>query len=201
MKRKVKMQSNPSAPSDKTASDTVSGSDLLRVDCGPRELVSIEGLVKAHYASLYRYAFRLTGLACDAEDLVQQCFLEAQLKLHQLRDVSAARAWLYQILRSKFFRLCRSRKPMVAADLDLELTEVTDGLAEQEASVDGELLQCRLNELKEVYRVALLMFYFEEKSYEQIAAELDIPVGTVMSRLSRAKAHLKSRVNRSEVLS
>ena len=154
---------------------------------------SIELLIREHYAVLYRYAYRLTGSQCDAEDLTQQCFLTAHSKLHQLREANAALGWLFQILRTAFFKLCRKRQPVLEADMELGMDSV---VAEQndDQPFDLDCLQQRLRELPENYRLVLLMFYFEEKSYEAIASELDIPIGTVMSRLSRAKSQLRLRI-------
>ena len=156
-------------------------------------VVSIEQLINEHYAVLYRYAFRLAGNQTDAEDLTQQCFLTAHRKLHQLRDAKAARNWMFQILRTAFFKLCRKRRPVLAADTEVEM-ELVEEVAASDQPFDLEHLQLRLNELPEIYRTILLMFYFEGKSYEEISTHLDIPMGTVMSRLSRAKSQLRTRV-------
>lgn len=155
--------------------------------------LSIDSLVRQHYVLLYRYAFRLTGSECDAEDLTQQCFLTAHSKLHQLRDPDAAKGWLFQILRTAFFKLCRKRKPVLEIDTEMEMVQVVDDQKDQ--PFDLERIQQRLCELSDSHRMVLLMFYFEQRSYEEIAAELDIPIGTVMSRLSRAKSHLKARIH------
>lgn len=155
--------------------------------------VSVEQLIDEHYAIIYRYAFRLAGNQSDAEDLTQQCFLTAHRKLHQLRDPKAARNWLFQVLRTAFFKLCRKRKPVLAADTEVEM-DLIEEVAESDQPYDLEHLQSRLNELPEIYRTILLMFYFEGKSYEAISAALDVPIGTVMSRLSRAKSQLRTRV-------
>ncbi len=157
-----------------------------------RDVFTIEVLIREHYVFLYRYAYRLSGSRCDAEDLTQQCFLTAHRKLHQLREPKAARSWLFQILRTAFFRLCRKRQPVLESDAEMDMGSVVE--EETDESFDLERLQERLGELHENFRLVLLMFYFEEKSYDEIAAELNIPIGTVMSRLSRAKAHLRSRI-------
>jgi len=65
--------------------------------------------------------------------------------------------------------------------------------------VDRELLQMALDELPDQHRLILVMFYFEELSYKEIARELEVPMGTVMSRLARAKTRLRQRVARHEV--
>ena len=159
------------------------------------QVVTVESLIREHYQVMYRYAFRLAGNACDAEDLTQQCFLTAHRKLEQLREPKAAKSWLFQILRTAFFKLCRKRKPSTEADVDLDIeSALIHDPQESEPHFDLELLQTRLNDLPDNYRVALLMFYFEEMTYEEISKALEIPMGTVMSRLSRAKDSLRSRV-------
>ena len=160
-------------------------------------VVDIAGLIAAHHASLYRYAYRLTGVAADAEDLSQQTFLIAQQKLHQLREAERAAGWLFAILRSCYLKWRRKRFPMASSVADLEMGEVPQPEAELRA-VDSEELQQVLGELNEDLRLILLMFYFEELTYKQIAEELDVPIGTVMSRLSRAKQKLKDRLSAAE---
>lgn len=159
--------------------------------------LSVESLIRAHYETLYRYAFRLTGQQCDAEDLTQQTFLTAQRKLHQLRQPEAVRGWLFQILRTAFLKTCRKKTPQFETDSELTISDVA-AVDTKETPFDIEHLQQRLDELPDAFRVALLMFYFEGKSYEQISTELDVPLGTVMSRLSRAKTHLRRRMKPAE---
>ena len=156
-------------------------------------VVDIAGLIAAHHAPIYRYAYRLTGMAADAEDLTQQAFLIAQQKLHQLREAERAAGWLYAILRSCYLKWRRKRFPMTSTLADLEMGEIPQPVAELRA-VDSEELQQVLGELHDDLRLILLMFYFEELSYKQIADELEIPIGTVMSRLSRAKQKLRERL-------
>jgi len=156
--------------------------------------VDIAGLIAAHHASLYRYAYRLTGVAADAEDLSQQTFLIAQQKLHQLREAERAAGWLFAILRSCYLKWRRKRFPLTSTGADLEMGEVPQPVVELQA-VDSEELQQVLGELHEDLRLILLMFYFEELTYKQIADELDVPIGTVMSRLSRAKQKLRERLS------
>jgi RNA polymerase sigma-70 factor (ECF subfamily) len=80
-----------------------------------------------------------------------------------------------------------------AGDLDLDVNNLVDDLPERSV-VDEEALQAALNELADEFKTVLLMFYFQGYSYKQIAAELELPIGTVMSRLSRGKRHLRHRL-------
>ena len=168
----------------------------LSVPAGP--VVDIAGLIAAHHAPLYRYAYRLTGMAADAEDLTQQAFLIAQQKLHQLREAERAAGWLFAILRSCYLKWRRKRFPMSSTLADLDMADVPQPVAELNV-VDAEELQRVLGDLHEDLRLILLMFYFEELSYKQIADELEVPIGTVMSRLSRAKQKLRERLSAADV--
>ena len=148
-------------------------------------------LVEEHYQLLYRFAYRLSGSAADAEDLAQQAFLTAQAKLDQLRDADKARPWLLTIVRNAFLK--KKRRPTATT------FESFDHLAaEPDGSLDGPLdseeLQLLLDEMPEEFRTTLVLFYFQEQSYKEIAEQMDVPIGTVMSRLSRGKAFLRGRL-------
>ena len=158
-------------------------------------ILPIGPLIVAHHAALYRYAYRLSGSQADAEDLTQQTFLVAQQKLHQLRDAERAGAWLYAVLRSCYLKQCRKRQPISALNLPLDEIPAHDVAAD---TIDREALQAALGELPEEFRIVVLMFYFEDLSYKEIAEQLEIPIGTVMSRLSRSKNHLRARLGDDE---
>lgn len=149
-------------------------------------------LVERHYALLYRYAFRLSGSDADAEDLTQQTFLIAQTKLDQLRDAERAKSWLCAILRNAFLK--EMRGPACLPLGSLEMVAEPAGRNSAEPEFDQEQLQNVLNDLPEEYRSPLVLFYFEEFSYKEIAEQMGAPVGTIMSRLSRAKAYLRQRL-------
>jgi RNA polymerase sigma-70 factor, ECF subfamily len=155
--------------------------------------LSLATLVHDHAADLYRYGYRLCGSTVDAEDLVQQTFLLAQQHLDQLRDPTAARAWLFSLLRSAFGRLVRKTRPSCGTDCDCQFDEFPeDDFDHLDGPFDVEALQLALNKLPEEQRLVIVGFYFEECSYQELAARLQIPLGTVMSRLARAKAQLRT---------
>lgn len=160
---------------------------------GQPPLPQMARLVVEHHASVYRYAVRLSGCPVEAEDLTQQTFLIAQQKWHQLRDPAKARSWLLSIVRSCFLKGLQRVRPLTGSDADVCLAEVPAPAPPDE--IDGEKLAAALSELPPEFRVVVLMFYFEELSYQAIAEQLGIPIGTVMSRLSRAKAHLRRRLS------
>ncbi len=153
--------------------------------------MDIGRLVAEHHGVLFAYAYRLTGSVPDAEDLTQQTFLTAQQKLGQLRNLASARSWLFTILRNHFLKACQKKRPQAAGDIDLNVNTIP-GTVPREDEIDRERLQQALGELAPNYRLVLTMFYFEDCSYREIAERLDLPMGTVMSRLARAKGHLRT---------
>lgn len=159
----------------------------------PSSSQRVQQLVQEHYASLYRYAYRLSGSSADAEDLTQETFCKAQLNLGQLRDPQRARPWLFSILRNAYLHRVRAERHQVCVPLD-GVGDLAEPLPEALPAIDPEQLQQALNELPEVYRTPIILFYFEDFGYREIAEQMDLPIGTVMSRLARAKAHLRSRL-------
>lgn len=158
----------------------------------PLPTLDLSQLVLDHHEVLYRYAYRLTGSVPDAEDLTQQVFLVAQQKHTQLRDVGSARCWLFTILRNCYLKGFRRRIPIPATNLEFDMESIPQEVLERE--IDGERLQLALDELPEQFKMVVLLFYFEERPYREIAELLEVPIGTVMSRLSRAKTHLRQRL-------
>jgi RNA polymerase sigma-70 factor (ECF subfamily) len=154
---------------------------------------TIQRLVEENYEALYRYAYRLSGSNADAEDLTQETFCKAQVNFAQLRDRSRARPWLFSILYHLFLHRVRDdrQQPCVSLDGVGDLAEPLPGSLPE---IDPEQLQQALNELPEVYRTPIILYYFEEFGYRDIAEQMDLPIGTVMSRLARAKAYLRARL-------
>jgi len=155
--------------------------------------LDVETLVAEHHRAVYAYAYRLSGSVPDAEDLTQQVFLTAQKRLGQLRSAAGARGWLLTILRNRFLKDNRRPWPVPATTVGLDL-DALPGEADDEDFVDRDRLQGALAEIPPDFRVVLLMFYFEDCSYREIARQLGLPMGTVMSRLCRAKRHLRAKL-------
>jgi RNA polymerase sigma-70 factor (ECF subfamily) len=158
---------------------------------------TLEKLVEEHYESLYRYAYRLSGTSADAEDLTQDCFCKAHENLWQLRDPASSRAWLFRILRNTFLQKRRdhAKQPCVVLD---DMNNLPEPSPQTLPPVDPERLQEALAELPEEFRSPVILYYLEDLSYREIADHMEIPLGTVMSRLSRAKAHLRARLLQQE---
>lgn len=156
-----------------------------------RAIMDIVQLVAEHHEAVYGYAYRLAGSAVDAEDLTQQVFLIAQRKLGQLRKTESVRSWLFTILRRRFLKVVRRKKAIAAGSIELNVENIP---AKEPAAetIDREALQRALDELPATYRAVVTMFYYEDCSYREIAEKLEVPMGTVMSRLARAKGHLRA---------
>ncbi len=156
--------------------------------------------------ALYSAAMRMTHSAADAEDLVQETFLRAYRGYGGFEEGTNLRAWLYRILTNTFINSYRSkqRRP-TEADLgeveDLYLYRRLGGLeaSERGRSAEDELMDLvtdaevkeALDALPEQFRVAVLLADVEGFSYKEIADILDIPIGTVMSRLHRGRKGLQ----------
>ncbi|RMF36829.1 MAG: RNA polymerase sigma factor [Planctomycetota bacterium] len=162
---------------DDTSDDSVAGA------------VDIESLVERYHARVYRYAYWLCGCAAAAEDITQETFLRAMRGLHGLREERAAESWLLTITRHEFLRW-KGKQRMVTVGDGLETEDSTADPAA--ALADAEWVRTGLNRLGDEFRIVILMYYFENLSYAEIADRLGIPMGTVMSRLNRGKQHLKN---------
>ena len=153
--------------------------------------LNFEQLVGAHYESLFRFALSLTQRESEAWDLVQQTFLLWAKKSHQLRDVSKAKSWLFTTLHREFLGTRRREnrfQHLDAADCEQELAEITSLPTSQ---LDAAAVMNALAQVDEIFRAPLALFYLDNLSYVEIAEVLQIPIGTVMSRLARGKARLR----------
>jgi RNA polymerase sigma-70 factor (ECF subfamily) len=154
---------------------------------------NVQRLVEEHYESLYRYAYRLSGQSAEAEDLTQEAFCKAQLCLAQLRDPARARAWLFRIVRNVYLHKLRAERQHPCLSLD-DLSDIPEPAPGPLPAIDPEQLQEALDDLPEPFRTPVILFYFDEFSYKDIALHMELPIGTVMSRLARAKAYLRARL-------
>jgi RNA polymerase sigma-70 factor (ECF subfamily) len=155
---------------------------------------NVRELIDSHYQSLYRYAYRLSGSAADAEDLTQETFRKALTRLAQLRQLDRAKPWLFRILRNEYLHRVRDDKRHKQVPWDT-LGDVAEPIADGPPEIDPTTVQAALNELDETFRTPLILFYFEDFSYRDIAEQMDLPIGTVMSRLARAKGYLRAKLS------
>ena len=162
-------------------------------------------LAERHAKLLYNVALRYAGSRYDAEDLVQETFLIAFKQFEALRDERKFKGWLFAILRNTYLKNIRQDSRRKESEYEdgidyiraLEDTvEHSDAARIYEQKVESKQIQHLLDELPEKHKSPLLLYYMAEMSYQEIAQALDLPIGTVMSRLSRAKQMLKKKILR-----
>ncbi|MEX2670729.1 MAG: RNA polymerase sigma factor [Phycisphaeraceae bacterium] len=160
-----------------------------------------ERWVTCFSGELYRLAYRLCGQAEVAEDLLQETFYHAWRSMASLKDEGRARAWLFQILRFRWSHYVRSetRRPSRGPALDSVMepadpdpTEPLTNMAREES------MQLALDALEERYRLPLLMVFVEGMTCREAAGELEIPLGTVLSRIHRARKVLRQQLGDGE---
>lgn len=177
-----------------------------------RGATEVEREALTYIDSLYRTALRLTGHHADAEDLVQETYFRAFRFQHQYQDGTNLRAWLFRILRNTFINMYRrkQRRPEQASIEDTEdyylynhlieggvrpNVEQPDRAAIESLSVE-EILRA-IDELADEFRQVVLLVDVEEFSYREAAEILEVPIGTVMSRLYRARRKLRDTLTQS----
>jgi RNA polymerase sigma-70 factor (ECF subfamily) len=165
-----------------------------------------EALVNEHLDSLYGSALRLTRNRAGAEDVVQDTFLKAWRSFHTFQTGTNARAWLYKILMNAYIDSYRktSREPELVDHEDVgdfylyakaqesqEYRRVGDPEEILLSKIMDADVKSALEQVPEPFRAAVILADLEEFSYREIAGILDIPIGTVMSRLYRGRRHLQ----------
>jgi RNA polymerase sigma factor (sigma-70 family) len=160
--------------------------------------LNFEEIVSAFYQPLYRFGYSLAKNEHEAGDLAQQTFFIYAEKGGSLRDKSKIKSWLFTTLYREFLR--RRKKDSRLDHYEPEMLEVAGGTVEPQIqrSLDSNLAVEALQEVDEVYRQPLALFYMKDLSYKEIAEVLDVPIGTIMSRLSRGKAQLREIFMRKE---
>lgn len=153
-----------------------------------------EQAVASYYDALYAFGFSLAGNEDDACELTQETYCRLLTKGSQLRDTSKVKSWLFTTLYRVFlgWKDRRARLPhFEISSVEHELPVVTP---EHVDVLRDDAIREALLELEEHYRTPVTLFYMNDHSYEEIAEILDVPIGTVMSRLSRAKGLLRERL-------
>ncbi len=153
--------------------------------------LDFEKLVEDYYMPLYRFGLSLSRRGSDAADLTQQTFFLWASKGHQLRDTSKVKTWLFTTLYREFLGRKRQQDRFVDSENNPEAIAAQVVPASVVNQLDGDIVQRALLALEEIYRAPLTLFYLQQHSYKEIAETLDIPIGTVMSRISRGKAQLR----------
>jgi RNA polymerase sigma-70 factor (ECF subfamily) len=154
--------------------------------------VDLGYIVDEFYGSVLLFAVGLTKSEADAADLAQQTFLTLSQKLHQIRDLSKIKCWLFTTVHRNFLRQVRHHRKHPEIEFRSDVHDIAIPHAEASRSLDAERILSAFSQVDHSYRAALEAFYLGELSYREIAWKLKIPLGTVMSRLSRGKEQLRA---------
>ena len=148
--------------------------------------------MRNHAAALFRFAARSCGDPIAAEDVVQETYYEAWRSLARLRDAGSGRAWLFQILRHRLARRARSivREPRPEPGEEAVHVRALERLSRR------ELVQRALDTLDPAFRETFLLVMLEGVTCAEAAERLGVARGTVLSRLSRARAALRTAIER-----
>lgn len=153
-------------------------------------------IVDMHYAPLYRFALSLARQQASAEDLTQHTFLQWARKGSTLRDTGKVKSWLFTTLYRHHLSRVRQERRFEIVEFNPEVHGEQVGVEAELPAVDPATLMQVLHEMEASYREPLVLFYLNELSYKEVAAVLSVPIGTVMSRLSRGKDILRLRLQK-----
>ena len=168
-------------------------------------LAGFEELAMPLFDSLYNFARWLAHNSNDAEDLVQETYLKALRSFASFQAGTNFRAWIFQILRNTFLSSCSKleRRMTLAMDSEEDGPELAVDTETPETVLmnrsNSQLVQRAIDDLPVHYRETLLLCEVEEMSYQEIAEILSIPIGTVMSRLARARKAVREIVHSEQV--
>ena len=157
--------------------------------------LEFENLVRLYYRDLYRFGLSLTGSEADAADLTQQTFYIWANKGHQLQKAASIKAWLFTTLHREFLKTCRRRNRFPHESIEERTEDLPNVPANCIDRADSQTLLRILGEIAEDFRGPLVLYYMEDLSYKEIADILALPLGTVQSRIARAKVQLLRRLS------
>lgn len=183
--------------------------DIVLIErCQRGDHWAFDVLVERHEARAYQYALKLTKHAEEAKDVVSEAFIRVFRAINQFRSNSAFTTWLYRILRNCFLDMRKRKGLRIVASLDAA-RETDDGevhlqvidpsftpeeLVEQHEHSSRVL--AAISQLTAIQSKMIVLYHGEQLTYEEIAHELQLPVGTVKSRLNRARIALKDVLSR-----
>ena len=173
---------------------------------------AFNALVQKHHGRAYQYAYRLCRNSDEAQDIVVEAFLRVYNAIHNFKGQSSFITWLYRIMTNCYLdhkkRDKSKRNVSLEAALQTESGELTrqiedtgpTPLEETERDARAARMDHAVSQLPEFQRAMIVMYHSEMMSYEEIAAALDLPVGTVKSRLNRARLSLRELLAKDEEL-
>jgi RNA polymerase sigma-70 factor, ECF subfamily len=162
--------------------------------------LDFEAVVAAYYEPLYRFAISLTRSEADACDLAQQTFYIWATKGQQLRDSSKVKSWLFTTLHRGFLESRRRQTRFPHSELTETDADLPVILPEAAHRLDALQAVEALGEVEELFRAPVALFYLEDYSYQEIADILEVPIGTVKSRISRGLAQLREIFSKSNLV-
>lgn len=194
---------------------------MRRIGFGPKEMLrfatsdsrndkssaGFEALAMPIFDSLYNFARWLSHNETDAEDLVQDTYLKALRGFASFQPGTNFRAWMFKILKNTFLSSHSKLERRMTVAMDSEQEDEPESTVERETPetilmnrANSQLVQNAIDDLPVHYRETLILCEVEEMSYQEIAEILSIPIGTVMSRLARARRALRESLGRSPVV-
>jgi RNA polymerase sigma-70 factor, ECF subfamily len=184
---------------------------IQRAQGGDRS--AFNDLIRKHEARAYQFAYRLTRNADEASDVVAEAFVRIYNALHNFRGQSAFTTWMYRILTNCFLDVRKKdRGARACVSLEASLQSETGTFERQIEGILGNpydetertererSVQAALLKLPEYQRAMIVMYHAELLSYEEISEALDLPIGTVKSRLNRARLNLRNFLTKNEEL-
>jgi RNA polymerase sigma-70 factor (ECF subfamily) len=183
---------------------------IQRSQAGDRS--AFDSLINKHSARAYQYAFRLTHNIEEAADVVGDAFVRVHNALPNFKGQSAFTTWLYRILTNCYLDIRKKERNRQTLSLDVA---VQSGDGEVERQIEDTrkspfeesvrearetTVESALDEMPDYQRAMIVMYHVEMLSYEEISAALDLPLGTVKSRLNRARISLRDVLMRNEEL-
>ncbi len=183
---------------------------ISRAQRGDRN--AFNDLIVKHEKRAYQYAYRLTSNPDEASDIVADAFVRVHNALQNFRGQSAFTTWLYRILTNCYLDLRKKDKSRFTVSLDQNIQGSENEMERQiEDTASGPDIQVEsgererlvgeaLKRLPEYQRAMLMMYHVEGLAYEEIAQALDLPIGTVKSRLNRARLALRELLTKDEAL-
>ncbi len=193
-------------------SDDAHDDELLIARARTGDRRGFDALVRKHQDRAYTYAFRLTRNGDAASDVVAEAFLRIHNALPNFKGQSSFKTWLYRILTNCYLDLRKRERARPHSSLDTMLdssegemgAQIADDAPtpEEEAQkrARNDAMQIALASMPDYQRAMIVMYHSEDMSYEEMAAALDLPVGTVKSRLNRARLNLRDLLLKHEEL-
>jgi RNA polymerase sigma-70 factor (ECF subfamily) len=186
--------------------------EALITQCRKGSTAAFEQLVERYEKRVYNLAYRLTGNREDASDIAQEAFLKVYTSLNDFRGESSFSTWLYRVVSNACLDELRKRSRRKVVSFDNPYPGEDDSprqlpsddpepSADMERIEEKEAVQRGINELSDDHRMIIIMRDIQDMSYEDIASVLGLSIGTVKSRLNRARLSLRDHLSSMELFS